>query len=56
MFKSEAQKRRLKSLVDEGKFPQAEYDKLEKATGMTALPERVGPKKKRPKGGLTEVK
>lgn len=39
-FKSHAQRRRMQALVDEGKFPQAEFDALHAASGDD-LPERA---------------
>jgi hypothetical protein len=43
-FKSEAQRRKWKELVEQGKVTQAEYDLRETVT-PASIPERIHPKK-----------
>lgn len=44
-FRSEAEKSRLKKLTEEGKFPQQDYDRLDRETTGT-LPERAASSRK----------
>src|ERR1043166_2283468 len=45
VFKSERHKAKIAELVKAGKISQAEYLRMEKATGAQKLPERIHPKK-----------
>lgn len=45
MFKSEAQREKMKELLKDGKITQEAYDKHAMETGMQKLPERLHPKK-----------
>ena len=40
-FKSDAQRRKFASLLEEGKISQSTFDEWNKATGSKKLPERV---------------
>ncbi len=46
MFKSEAQRERMKELVKQGKMSQAVYDTMEVGTAKE-IPERIHPKKEK---------
>jgi hypothetical protein len=48
-FKSEAQRAKLASLVEQGKFSKASFDEWATATGDAKLPDRVGRKPSKPK-------
>jgi hypothetical protein len=43
-FKSEAQRRKIAELEQEGKVPRGTFHEWSKATGKKILPERIGPK------------
>lgn len=44
-FKSEAQRKKLRKMAEEGKFPKEKLAEWEKATGEKKLPERATPPK-----------
>jgi len=48
-FKSQAQRAKMLLLVKQGKLKQSVFDAFDNDTGDTELPERVNPKKERPK-------
>jgi len=47
-FKSKAQRRKFAELLVSGKITPEAYERWNKETGGTELPERVKPKKKKP--------
>jgi hypothetical protein len=54
-FKSEAQRRKIKQLVEQGKLPQSVFDAWEEDTGAGTLPERAQAKPKR-QAGIKQAK